>query len=205
MDMALNPLWRAGRPNTAVVLSPMRCTPRAYGRRWSLDPLGSKNCYYCWGHTIVMAQERMHNRGVRRWLGSVALGLAGLVLACSSPQISGSPSASSQPAPRASQFADLAPAAAHQLIQQESENLVILDVRTPPEFDQGYLDGARNLDFYADDFAQQLAELPRDRAYLVYCRRGVRSRRTLALMQELGFTRVYNLAGGVHRWQADGF
>lgn len=81
-----------------------------------------------------------------------------------------------------------------------SEDLVILDVRTPEEFAEGHLDGAIMIDFYRDDFAEQLAELDPDVPYLLYCRSGNRSGQTTALMNSLGFTDVADVDGGIVGW-----
>lgn len=101
----------------------------------------------------------------------------------------------------------LEPHEAHDLIQAHRDNpdFVILDVRTPAEFAEGHLANAININFYANTFERELSQLDRDKIYLIYCRRGVRSDRTLRLMQALGFQRVYNLLGGTVRWQQAGF
>jgi phage shock protein E len=82
--------------------------------------------------------------------------------------------------------------------------LVILDVRTAEEFAEGYIDGAVLLDFYRADFAAQLAEFDTDVPYLVYCRSGNRSGQTLSIMEDLGFSSVDDVDGGVIAWTAAG-
>lgn len=79
-------------------------------------------------------------------------------------------------------------------------DLVILDVRTPEEFAEGHLEGAVMIDFYNDNFADQLAELDPDVPYLLYCRSGNRSGQTAALMTTLGFSDVADINGGVIAW-----
>jgi rhodanese-related sulfurtransferase len=61
-----------------------------------------------------------------------------------------------------------------------------------------------NLDFYAPDFREWLAQLDREKTYLVYCRTGHRSGETVNFMKELGFRRVYDLQGGILAWQSAG-
>ncbi|MEO1059804.1 MAG: rhodanese-like domain-containing protein [Actinomycetota bacterium] len=80
------------------------------------------------------------------------------------------------------------------------EGLVVLDVRTPEEFAEGHLEGAVMIDFYEADFADQIAELDPDVPYLLYCRSGNRSGQTAALMQELGFSDVADVDGGIIAW-----
>ena len=84
------------------------------------------------------------------------------------------------------------------------DDLVILDVRTPEEFNEGHIDGAVMIDFYRDDFSTQLAELDPAVPYVLYCRSGNRSGQTTAIMQELGFQSVQDVDGGSLAWQAAG-
>ena len=70
-----------------------------------------------------------------------------------------------------------------------------IDVRTPGEYDEGHLAGALNIDLQATDFRQQIAELPRDGSYLVYCRSGNRSAAAARIMAELGFEDVLDGGG----------
>ena len=81
---------------------------------------------------------------------------------------------------------------------------VLLDIRTPEEFGEGRLEGAVNIDFYAADFAGQLAELDRDATYVIYCRSGNRTTAALDTFRDLGFTSVHAVEGGIVAWEATG-
>lgn len=83
-------------------------------------------------------------------------------------------------------------------------DLVVLDVRTPEEFAEGHLDGAVLVDFYDADFTDQLAALDPDVPYLVYCQSGNRSGQTLSVMDQLGFSSVVDVGGGIVAWNAAG-
>ncbi|GAB3292656.1 rhodanese-like domain-containing protein [Hymenobacter tenuis] len=83
-----------------------------------------------------------------------------------------------------------APAAVQQQLAQPGT--VLLDVRTPEEFASGHVAGARNLDFRAPDFAQQVALLDPKQTYVLYCASGNRSGKAAVLMQEKGFQKVVN-------------
>ena len=87
----------------------------------------------------------------------------------------------------------------------EEGSLLILDVRTAPEYHAGHLKGSINLDIRSPAFAEELDALDRDKAYLIYCRTGVRSSRAVAIMRSLGFKELYDLAGGLVGWQNEGF
>lgn len=87
---------------------------------------------------------------------------------------------------------------------KDSEKFVIIDLRTPEEYIGGHVEDAENLDYYSNTFQNQLEELDKDETYLIYCQSGRRSTATLEVMKELGFNEVYNLTGGISRWQAEG-
>ena len=83
-------------------------------------------------------------------------------------------------------------------------DLVVLDVRTPQEFQEGHLEGAMMIDFYEADFKAQLAELDPNVPYLLYCRSGNRSGQTADIMTELGFSNVAEVQGGIISWTEAG-
>lgn len=86
----------------------------------------------------------------------------------------------------------------------EEPEAIILDVRTPEEFAEGHIEGAINIDFYAADFATQLAGLDTDASYVLYCRSGNRSAETAKLMTDLSFEQVDEIDGGILSWNAAG-
>jgi protein disulfide-isomerase len=81
---------------------------------------------------------------------------------------------------------------------------VILDVRTPEEFQAGHISGAVNLDFNAPDFQTKAAALDRSKTYLVHCASGVRSARACDKLNHLDFPNLYNLPGGFRAWAKAG-
>ena len=88
--------------------------------------------------------------------------------------------------------------------QLEAQGGLLLDVRTPGEVARGKLAGASVLDFNGPKFEQKLSLIARDKPVFVYCASGNRSGQAAALMTKLGFTKVYNLAGGIGAWKAGG-
>ena len=101
---------------------------------------------------------------------------------------------------------DITPGEGFTLIESNRDNpdFVIIDVRTPQEFTEERIEGAINLDYYADTFEDELDKLDKSKTYVFYCRSGRRSGLTLDLMQELGFKEAYNILGGIIDWKADG-
>jgi phage shock protein E len=77
-----------------------------------------------------------------------------------------------------------------------AQGTVIVDVRTPEEFATGHLENAVNIDLQAASFQSEIAALPTDGAYVLYCKSGNRAGQALTQMQALGFTNVVN-AGSV--------
>ena len=78
----------------------------------------------------------------------------------------------------------------------------ILDVRTPEEFEISRIPDSKNIDFYnPQNFMQGIEKLDKDNNYYIYCRTGVRSANSCALMKELGFKNTFNLIGGIVDWK----
>lgn len=81
---------------------------------------------------------------------------------------------------------------------------VVLDVRRPDEYQEGHIKNAINynvMDSLA--FEKQIAALPKNKKYLLYCRGGVRSGKALVMMQQKGFKHLYHLSGGISGWTGE--
>lgn len=100
---------------------------------------------------------------------------------------------------------DITPQEAFTLIQENQNNpdFVVIDVRTPQEFTDGYIENAINIDFYSETFRDELNKLDKGKTYLIYCRSGGRSGNALNIMTELRFKEVYNMLGGILAWNAE--
>ena len=103
-------------------------------------------------------------------------------------------------------FRRVSPDEAEALIRSNAGNssFVILDIRTPGEYRDGHIPKAMLLDSYSPAFRENLAALDRNKAYFIYCRSASRTGRATAMMQELGFTKVFELRGGVRAWISSG-
>ena len=99
-------------------------------------------------------------------------------------------------------FAVLSPADFSQ--KMAAQPGVIIDVRTPGENKKGIIEGARLMDIFGDNFDAELAKLDRNQTYYVYCASGGRSAECTEKMQGLGFTKVYDLDGGMGAWRSAG-
>lgn len=81
---------------------------------------------------------------------------------------------------------------------------VVLDVRTPNEYNGGHLAQAKLMNVNDSNFKQQLSSLQKDKPVYVYCAAGVRSNKAAKIMRQEGFTQVFELSGGIQAWQAAG-
>ena len=83
-------------------------------------------------------------------------------------------------------------------------DVVVLDVRTPEEFNSGHIPNAINIDIYSDYFNSDIAALDKSKSYAVYCRSGKRSVDASSEMDVIGFRTTYNLTGGIIEWVDSG-
>jgi len=80
--------------------------------------------------------------------------------------------------------------------QNDIKNGILVDVRTPEEFAQGYLDNAFNINWFDENFARQFESIDKDETIYVYCKKGGRSAKAQQLLDSLGYKNVVNLEGG---------
>ena len=83
------------------------------------------------------------------------------------------------------------------------DNLYVLDVRTPFEFQQVRLEGALLIPI--DQLKKRIKELPKNRPILVYCAVGSRSAQVVNYLARHGYPELYNLYGGIYSWAQKGY
>lgn len=136
-----------------------------------------------------------------RTLSIAALPIMAVLSACSAEQ-QGDALVVDEAAPMSlASVRDISVSEAQSLLGQEVAPIII-DVRTPEEFDAGRIAGAINVNFRADDFAEQLASLDKDQAYLLHCKSGGRSTKALDVMKAQGFTDIAHMSEGYDGWKA---
>lgn len=84
----------------------------------------------------------------------------------------------------------------------KDRDTVVLDVRTPAEKADGVISGYEMINFMSPEFPNQVAQLDKNKRYLVYCRSGARSSQACHTMAEMGFKNTYNLVGGIKAWNS---
>lgn len=83
----------------------------------------------------------------------------------------------------------------------KTENIQLLDVRTPEEINNGFIETAIIADFYKDDFYENaIKKLDKSKPVYIYCRSGNRSEKASKILQEKGYE-VYNVLGGFNKWK----
>ena len=91
---------------------------------------------------------------------------------------------------------------AYQMIKKENKypNLIILDVRTPYEYDMGHLYDAILIPH--DELEARISELEgyKNSEIIVYCKAGGRSQLASEILVNYGFTKIYNILGGILAW-----
>jgi len=80
--------------------------------------------------------------------------------------------------------------------QNEMDNVILVDVRTPEEFEAGHLENAKNINWHDANFAQQFEAVGKEETIYVYCKKGGRSASAQEKLKSLGYTNVVNLEGG---------
>ncbi|MCI8896091.1 MAG: rhodanese-like domain-containing protein [Lachnospiraceae bacterium] len=80
-----------------------------------------------------------------------------------------------------------------------TDSAVLLDVRTPQEYQEGHIPGSRHLPLQAIDKAASIIE-NKDTPLFVHCYSGARSRQAVSMLQRMGYTNVKNI-GGIAAYQ----
>jgi rhodanese-related sulfurtransferase len=96
---------------------------------------------------------------------------------------------------------NVSPKEAMKLIEQD--NLIVIDVRTPEEYQSGHIPGAININVNDPSFQEKAKTIDSNKKILVYCRSGHRSTIASNQLKDLGFTKIYNLKGGIMAWEKE--
>ena len=100
---------------------------------------------------------------------------------------------------------DISPKDLNQIFNQKLSENIILDVRTKEECSESKIPGSLNLDYYSENFKDNLDKLNKNLNYYIYCRSGNRSGKTVVILREKGFKNVFNLEGGILAWEKENY
>jgi len=95
---------------------------------------------------------------------------------------------------------EISPPEAH---QRQAAGATLIDVREQVEWDAGHIPGAVFIPLGTLEQAIAAAVPDKDTEIIMQCRSGARSGRGTDLLQQLGYTNVVNMAGGILQWEAD--
>lgn len=114
---------------------------------------------------------------------------------CSSKQQS-SPTSATDSMQSQAIVKDISAEAAMEIFDKKDQEIIFIDVRTPEEIADGYMDNAQKIDYRNKDFKAQVLHLDKTKSYVVYCKSGGRSSRASEWMVDNGFIDVSNVLGG---------
>ncbi len=84
------------------------------------------------------------------------------------------------------------------------EDVQLVDVRTPEEYEEGYIENAQNIDYQSPTFDEDIKKLDKSKPVILYCKSGKRSAKCAKKLIEAGFEQIYDLEGGITEWQYKG-
>jgi rhodanese-related sulfurtransferase len=153
----------------------LHCTPTGYNEGLAIPKLRE-------------AMDRLlEYSGHHPWLGALAAAAALAVLAYELRL-------------RAQSFAALAP---QDVIRLMNQGATVLDVRAQQAFQEGHISGARHFDTAQIATASDTLKKYKERPLVIYCDRGTAAAATVRSLTQQGFTKVFNLRGGLAAWRAE--
>ena len=86
----------------------------------------------------------------------------------------------------------------------ELEDVQLVDVRTPEEYREGYIENSQNIDFRSPTFDEDITKLDKTKPVILYCKSGGRSSQCVSKLKDAGFVKIYDLDGGITKWKFKG-
>ena len=81
------------------------------------------------------------------------------------------------------------------------EDVQLVDVRTPKEYDEMRIANAQNIDFSSPTFEDDIIKLDKEKPVILYCKGGSRSAKCAKKLISAGFKKIYDLEGGISKWK----
>jgi len=137
---------------------------------------------------------------IKALIAAFTFGAVLIMVSCTSDKTNYTDTASVQNNKTAMQIDYVDAKGAYALLASSSE-MAVLDIRTPKEIEDGFINGAVFADFKEDDFEIKLAKLDRNTHYIVHCKGGGRSTKALDSLNNLGFKHITHMDGGLDDWK----
>lgn len=82
----------------------------------------------------------------------------------------------------------------------QQQDIILIDVRTAQEYNQGKIGNAVNINYMDKNFLESMQQYDKHQPIYIYCQSGNRSGKAARLLIENGFTNIVDLAGGYGNW-----
>jgi rhodanese-related sulfurtransferase len=89
-------------------------------------------------------------------------------------------------------------------LSKETPDALIVDVRSPVEYVEGYIPNAVNIDWNGKYYTQVKGTMDKNKTYFLYCLGGTRSEEMADDLRKEGFTKIYTLKDGIEAWKKEG-
>lgn len=156
-----------------------------------------KICTFAAKITQIQNSTNLHMKNIYLFAA-----IAGIVSACQPKVTTTEPAATTTaPATTAGKM-ELLSATEFRKRVEAASNVQLIDVRTPAEVAQGALPNAKNIDFNAANFKEELVKLDKTQPVYIYCQRGGRSASAAQAAHDLGFQHVIDMEGGYEAYSA---
>lgn len=93
---------------------------------------------------------------------------------------------------------------AEKLLSLQKKGVLVVDIRTDQEYSQEHIPDVLHVNFNNPDFSTKMGLYKQEEAIVIYCARGGRSGRASALLETLGFKKIYDYTGGFSDWKSKG-
>lgn len=87
-----------------------------------------------------------------------------------------------------------------ELSQNDINSGILVDVRTPEEFNAGHINNALNINWFDANFAKSFENIDKNETIYLYCKKGGRSAKAAHLLDSLGYKKIMDLEGGYDAW-----
>jgi rhodanese-related sulfurtransferase len=81
----------------------------------------------------------------------------------------------------------------------QKKGIVLLDVRTDKEYEQGHVPGAVHIPY--SEIGERIKKLKKDKELVVFCQNGSKSIWAIKRLMGMGYKNLSNLKGGFNAWQ----
>lgn len=85
------------------------------------------------------------------------------------------------------------------------DDVQLVDIKTSEEPKAGFIENSQNIDYLSPSFEQDIENLDKSKPVIVNCKSRKHNAKCTAKMKDAGFVKIYDLDGGIAKWQYKGF